>query len=197
MKLYEKNGKVKQAKYIVVRTTLEDGSKVQVINPTEEMILADGWVEYVPPVVEPRPYIKTQSEIVEELVVKQWNERTDISNNEAIEYAAIVYEWVRYLGQVLPVGRIVSYEERLWRVRQEHTAQESWMPSLDTASLWELIDVEHSGEVDDPIPYNPPMEIFNGKYYIQDEVVFLCIRDSEVPLNHNLLDLVGVYVHLI
>lgn len=45
MKLYTKDGQIKYANRIVV---IKDG--LQIINPTEEMILADGWVEYVAPV---------------------------------------------------------------------------------------------------------------------------------------------------
>lgn len=44
MKQYTKDGQIKSANRIVV---IKDG--MQIINPTEEMILADGWVEYVAP----------------------------------------------------------------------------------------------------------------------------------------------------
>lgn len=48
MKRYIKDGKIKTRNQIVIR---KDGR--QTINPTEEMILADGWVEYTTPVYEP------------------------------------------------------------------------------------------------------------------------------------------------
>lgn len=44
MKQFTKNNEIKYANRIVV---IKDG--MQIINPTEEMILADGWVEYVAP----------------------------------------------------------------------------------------------------------------------------------------------------
>lgn len=69
-------------------------------------------------------------------------------------------------------------------------------PSLATASLYEVIVLTATGEKDDPIPYTPPMEIFNGKYYTQDEALYLCTRDSGVALSHNLRDLVGIYVEV-
>lgn len=56
------------------------------------------------------------------------------------------------------------------------------------------VDEEHAGTKDDPIPYEPPMEIFKDKYYIQSKVLYKCIRDSGQPLSHNLSDLVGNYV---
>ena len=48
MKKYTKNNQIKQQQRIIV---VVDGK--QVINPSEEQILADGWVEYVPQVAEP------------------------------------------------------------------------------------------------------------------------------------------------
>jgi hypothetical protein len=192
MKRYIKDNKIKYANNIVIK---RDG--MQIINPNEELILADGWVEYVPPTPQPQPYQKSTYEIVEELVVKQWNERTDISNEEALDYMTIVYSWSNYIGKTLPEGKIVSWAERLWRVRQEHTALEIYEPSLALSSLYEVIEKEHSGEFDDPIPYMPPMEIFNGKYYIQDNVIYSCIRDSQIALTHNLSDLVGIYVTIV
>lgn len=196
MKTYTKNGQIKQANRIVVRITKEvngEQKTFQVINPTEDMILADGWVEYVPEVT-PTPRTKSKFEIVQELVTKQWNERTDISNAEALDYAVIVYPWDSLIGQLLPVGKIVSCDNKLWRVRQEHTAQADWMPSLDSASIWEVIEVEHEGTESDPIPYAVPMEIFAGKYYTEADQLYLCTRDSGTALSHPLSALVGLYV---
>lgn len=171
----------------------------QVINPTEEMILADGWVEYIPPQEETpsQPAQKSRMQVIQELVARQWNERTDISNEEALDYAVIVFPFADYIGKELAQGKIVSYDGKLWRVRQTHTAQADWMPSLDAASLWEVIEVEHSGTLDDPIPYSVPMEIFNGKYYTEDGITYLCTRDSGIALSHPLSALVGVYVEIV
>ena len=84
---------------------------------------------------------------MQELVTKQWNERTDISNAEALDYAVIVYDFEHYIGEELAQGKIVSHDDKLWRVRQTHTCQADWTPSLDSASLWEVIEVEHEGTV--------------------------------------------------
>ena len=194
MKQYIKDGVIKSRNNIVLRVTKEINGKevkLQVINPSEEAILADGWMEYIPPKVEPK---KSRMQIVQELVVKQYNERTDISNEEALDYMAIIYPWDYYLDKVLTEGMMVTYEDKPWRVRQTHTPLEVYPPSLATASLYEAIDKEHSGEVDDPIPYTPPMEIFAGKHYIEDGVVYRCTRDSGTALSHKLNALLGLYV---
>ena len=197
MKKYIKDGVIKSRNNIVLRVTKEINGKevkLQVIGPSEEAILADGWVEYIPPVVEPK---KSRMQIVQELVVKQYNERTDISNEEALDYMAIIYPWDYYLDKVLTEGMMVTYEDKPWRVRQTHTPLDVYPPSLATASLYEAIDKEHSGEADDPIPYAPPMEIFESKHYIEDGVIYRCTRNSGTALTHRLADLVGLYVERI
>lgn len=68
---------------------------------------------------------------------------------------------------------------------------------VETASLYEVIDREHDGTLSDPIPYTPPMEIFEGKYYIQSSVLYRCTRDSGTALTHNLSELVRLYVEVV
>lgn len=193
MKQYIKDGIIKSRNNIVLRVTKEINGKevkLQVINPSEEAILADGWVEYIAPVVEPK---KSRMQIVQELVVKQYNTRIDISNEEALDYMAIIYPWDYYLDKTLEAGMLVVYEDKPWRVRQTHTVMEVYPPLLATASLYEAIDKEHSGEANDPIPYTPPMEVFEGKYYIEDNITYRCTRNSGISLTHNLITLVGLY----
>lgn len=197
MKQYTKNGEIKYAKNIVLKLTDEEGRRMQVFNPTEEMLLENGWEVYTPPTIEPTPRKKSRFEIIEELVAKQYNARTDIENNEALEYMAIIYGWEEYIDKELTEGMIVIYEDKPWRVRQTHTVQSIYPPSLDTASLYEAIDKEHDGTLEDPIPYVVPMKVFEGKYYIEANNKFICIRDSEVALSHNLIDLTGLYVSLV
>ena len=205
MSLYIKDGEVKLRKNIILRVNKtikdKDGNDknvtLHVINPTEEMLLEHGWQPYVQPEVEPQPYKKSAYEIVRELVVKQYNERTDISNEEALDYMAIIYPWDYYLDKVLTEGMMVTYEDKPWRVRQTHTPLEIYPPSLATVSLYESIDKEHSGEANDPIPYTPPMEVFEGKYYIEDNITYRCTRDSGIALTHNLITLVGLYFEVV
>lgn len=191
MKIYTKDNKIKSANKIVIYK-----DDMQILNPTEEMILEDGWVEYVPNTEPATPMIKSYSEVINEIVAKQWNERTDISDEEGLDYITIVYKWEKFLDQVLPVGKLVVHNDRLWRVRQEHTALSIYPPSINTASLYEVVEKEHEGTMEDPIPYMPPMEIFEGKYYIQNDVVYRCTRDSGVSLSHDLSNLIGLYVEL-
>lgn len=124
----------------------------------------------------------------------QTRQVTTFTNNEALKVRDLFDNWNDLIGQTLNAGQIVRTAEGLWRVRQEHVAQKHYVPSIHTAALYERIVRDHEGTESDPIPYAPPMEIFNGKYYTQDGVLYLCNRDSGQALSHNLSELVDLYV---
>lgn len=186
--LFTKDGAVKERRRILIQN-----EEAMVLCPSDEVLEANGWARYVEPEAQTTPGISPY-EAVQRLITRQFNERTDIANDEALEYMVLIYPWESFIGQSLPAGKIVAYGDKVWRVRQIHTALDTYPPSLDTASLYEAIDKEHAGTEADPIPYTPPMEIFEGKYYVEADVVYRCTRNSDVALTHNLSDLVGVYV---
>lgn len=90
-------------------------------------------------------------------------------------------------------------EGKLYRTEQpEHTFVEHYVPgTAGTESLFSKVDETHKGTIDDPIPYEKNMEIYNGLYYSQNDVIYLCIRDSGQPLYHDLSALVGSYVEVV
>lgn len=69
-----------------------------------------------------------------------------------------------------------------------------WIPDDGTESMYARIDEVHTGTMTDPIPYNGNMALENGKYYIEDDVVYLCNRDTVNPVYSALSELVGIYV---
>ena len=123
--------------------------------------------------------------------------RIGLTNNEALSVKEMYPRWEDKVGSAIEVGFITLYDGILWKARQTHTALEVYPPSIHTASLYEVINEEHEGSMDDPIPYIPPMEIFAGKYYSEDGVIYLCTRDSGTALSHRLNDLINIYVELI
>lgn len=132
-----------------------------------------------------------------------------LSANDALECQPLYPIWGEYgaeMGKKVEEGfmvRVVEYgvdgektSDVLWEAIQSHTLQENWKPSLDTASLWKRVDKEHAGTKEDPIPFEKPMEVFNGKYYTEGGVTYLCTRDSGIPLAYDLSALVGQYVEV-
>lgn len=133
---------------------------------------------------------------------KQFRAATTLSaqgatNAQALSMAAVYDLWaagIAYGGENQPqiVRRPAEDTDRLYRVIQPHTAQEGWEPE-NVPALWEYIDLEHAGTIDDPIPAVLNMEYFSGKYYTEDGKLYLCTRDSGMPLAYLPSQLVGTY----
>jgi hypothetical protein len=92
-----------------------------------------------------------------------------------------------------------SYGGKVYKCRQAHTSQADWTPDK-TPALWAVIDAEHAGTQDDPIPASRGMEYEYGKYYLdgEDGKVYLCERTGEaaggkIVLQYLPHELVGNY----
>ena len=120
-----------------------------------------------------------------------------LTDNEALSVKELYPRWEDKVDMTIEEGYITLYNDSLWRARQTHTALAVYPPSMATAALYEVVDYKHEGTESDPIPYTPPMEIFEGKYYVQNDVLYKCTRDSGTALSHNLADLIGLYVEVI
>ena len=125
------------------------------------------------------------------LAVDQARSITD--DQKALTVKSLYKQWEKQIGNMLNVGEYIQYENKLYRVLQQHTAQEVWKPGVGTESLYVVIDKEHEGTQSDPIPWQTNMECFNGKYYTEDNVLYLCIRDSGIALHFSIKDLIGNY----
>ena len=102
-------------------------------------------------------------------------------------------------GEEVEKGFRFQHDGKLWRIEQpEYIFVEYYVPgTTGTESLFSMVDEEHKGTVEDPIPYERNMEIYEGLYYKQYDVRYLCIRSSGQPLYHDLFLLVGSYVEVV
>lgn len=122
----------------------------------------------------------------------------DLSDEEALKRKHLYPEWASFIGKALDTGFKVLYEGRLYKVRQPiAVVLEDQYPSQLTASLYEEINETASGTIDDPIPYNGNMELFEGLYYSQAGVTYKCTRSTGQAVYHDLSALVGIYVQKI
>ena len=71
-----------------------------------------------------------------------------------------------------------QFNGKLYKCIQAHTTQADWTPDI-TPALWTVIDVTHTGTIDDPIPAVAGMEYVYGKYYIEGETIYICKRIGE------------------
>lgn len=122
-----------------------------------------------------------------------------LSDGEAAKMPSLSQKWV--VGETVEPGDRRYYEPtgRLYKCRQAHTTQADWPPDL-TPALWAVIDVEHAGTQDDPIPAARGMDYTYGKYYSdpEDGNIYLCKRTGEpdggtINLQYLPHELIGQY----
>ena len=95
------------------------------------------------------------------------------------------------------IGYRFQYGDDLYKTTQPgFTFQSQWVPGIETAGIFTRIDETHAGTAGDPIPYEGNMELCAGLYYIQDDVLYLCTRDTGTAVFNELADLVGLYVEV-
>ena len=121
-----------------------------------------------------------------------------LDNSDALKVISLYPSFNSMIGKTAEKGFRISYGDKLWSVVQpELTIQAHYPPGVGTESLYEEVCEIHDGSISDPIPYSGNMALENGKYYIQDGVIYRCIRDTGNPVYHALSALVGVYVEII
>lgn len=198
MKLYTKDGKVSSLNNIIV---IKDG--MQVINPTEEQVLADGWTEYEPEPYVPQPKLEPDMyEMVSAVRMMVQPQLASLPDNEAVNVKALYDPWASKIGKEIKKDNKVYYDDKLFKARQDiNPVLENQPPGSGTQSLYEEINETHAGTLEDPIPYNSEhdplfsgMELEEGKYYIQDGITYLCTRNTDIAVYADLNGLVGIYV---
>lgn len=95
----------------------------------------------------------------------------------------------------LKTGEKISYNGKLYEILQDHTSQDGWEPSINTASLFKEVAINNTfGTKDNPIEYNNNMALESGKYYIQNNIKYLCTRDTGTAVYNDLAALIDIYV---
>ena len=124
----------------------------------------------------------------------------ELPDEQAAEVPALFPAWADFIGQQVEADKRLFYAGRLWKVLHAHTIQAEWTPDVVPALFTEVV-VQGEGEpelgtLDNPIAYNGNMELEEGKYYLQDGVVYKCIRSTGTPVYHPLSALIGLYVEV-
>lgn len=118
-----------------------------------------------------------------------------LDDAQALNVKAIYPRWSDIVRQTVKLGYKFLYSDVLYKTIQDSLLiQEQYIPGEGTESLYTVIDETYAGTQEDPIPYDGNMALENGKYYSQDSVIYLCNRDTEIPVYQDLKDLVGLYV---
>lgn len=103
------------------------------------------------------------------------------------------------VGTELKEGKRVRYlvDGLLYKVKEgkTHNKQDDWNPK-DATSLFDVIEPNHAGTKEDPIPAHANMKYFKDKYYIENDVIYLCnseLAANGVVLAHTPSQLVNIY----
>ena len=117
-----------------------------------------------------------------------------LDDNTAARHAEVFEEWRS--GVYYEVGKMrrCPLNGKLYRVRdgKAHTSVEGWNPSI-MADSWVLVDVTHTGTMEDPIPAGRGMEYVEGLYYFDEEdgKLYRCTRSG--TLHYMPHELIGQY----
>jgi hypothetical protein len=129
-----------------------------------------------------------------------------LSDGEAAKSPELFPRWADHIGETVKPGDRRSDTDgsgvlHVYRVNkgQGHTTQENWPPH-STPAMWTIINVDHAGTQDDPIPAARGMEYTYGLYYKdpEDTKLYLCERIGEqsgnkITLQYLPHELVGQY----
>ena len=142
---------------------------------------------------------EAQSEIRQAAVLVARMQAQSLDDAQALTVKAIYPQRSEVIGQTVKQGFKFLYNDVLYKVIQPDglTIQEQYIPGEGTESLYAVINETNAGTKEDPIPYDGNMALENGKYYSQDGVIYLCNRDTEIPVYQDLKDLVGLYVTVV
>ena len=135
-----------------------------------------------------------------------WNANMECEEGKYYSEDGVIYLCVRssgialqckivdVLGNYFQVANVEVVEEE--ETNGEEEGEEVVEPSEPEVEEEEEV-VAEEGNLENPIPYEVGVtQIENGKYYIENEVVYLCTR-SENVMYHNLANLIGVYVTVV
>ena len=129
-------------------------------------------------------------------------EQASQSLDDAVALTAVELfpQWKELVEKSVEVekGFRFQHDGKLYRTEQpKYTFVEQYVPGVvGTESLFSKVDEAHAGTREDPIPYEKNMEIYEGLYYTQNNVLYQCIRSSGQPLYHDLSVLIGSYVEV-
>ena len=121
----------------------------------------------------------------------------NLSDTDAAKAVELFEAWAYPVSYA--VGDRRSNVGKLYKCRQEHTSQEDRKPSA-TPALWAVVDAEHAGTKEDPIPAARGMEYTYGLYYTdpEDGNLYLCERIGatagyKITLQYLPHELIGQY----
>jgi len=153
--------------------------------------------DYVEPEVE--TYVKdvpSADDIVSQLKELAQAQVAELTDDEAMKVPALFHLWTDHKqGDSIAAGVREWYKGSLYKCITPHNWQSDWAPDVAT-SLWANVSEESQeadGSREHPYAWTSGMESYEGFYYTEDSVLYLCTRSSGGPLYYRIADLIGIY----
>ena len=112
------------------------------------------------------------------LAVKQARQVTD--DTEALSLQILYKQWDNQIGKTLQVGEYINHNEVLYKVLQQHVAQDNWAPDV-SPSLFAKVLIDPTGETilewEQPDSTNPYMK---GDKVKHNDVIYISDVDNNV-----------------
>lgn len=110
----------------------------------------------------------------------------DLSNNDTIKYKDYLPDWNDYINKSMPKDFKFQYNNQPYKTLQYINIVLSNQTPDIVYALYAIINEEHEGTLEDPIPYTQQMAIEKGKYYIQYDVVYIAIQNMPTGMPYDL-----------
>ena len=140
------------------------------------------------------------AEEVNTMLIKQQVNTLTVDDQTALRMIAFYPTWSELCDESYTAEKAefkFTYNGKLYKtINPGYTFVSHYIPDEGTESLFTRIDEEHDGSEFDPIPYDGNMVLTAGLYYTQDDILYLCTRDTGNAVYHPLSELVPLYVEL-
>lgn len=148
----------------------------------------------------------SRDEVLDVIIKSQIN-TLDIPDQTSLRMLEFYPTFEESKGKLVNAGYKFSHDGKLYKtVLSESTIPETFKeglsdnPSermLSDTQTYTQIEIDYTGKIYDPIPYNNNRVLYKNKHYIQEGNVYLCNKDSVIAQSRPLKELVGIYVELI
>lgn len=110
----------------------------------------------------------------------------DLSDNDTIKFKDYLPDWNDYINKSMPKDFKLQYNNQVYQTLQYINVVLSDQTPDIVYSLYAIINEEHEGTLEDPIPYQQQMSIEKGKYYSQYDVIYIAIQDMPTGMPYDL-----------
>ena len=121
-----------------------------------------------------------------------WNANMECEEGKYYSEDGVIYLCIRASGVALQC-KIVDVLGNYFQLAEPEAEVPKEEPQEPEEEEKEDPTVAEEGSLENPIPFEVGMVVYNGKYYKQNDVVYLCTRDSGNALHHDISALIGTY----